>query len=99
MQGLSKCVINEGSFGKSRSSGLLLSGMPSADWNNKRQSGIIRPPDAEGVHHFNHVRVINAAAVNHGLFIISPKCSCNVARQRWCVSVCGADEMVSAFIG
>lgn len=86
-------VINEASFEASRHPGLLLSGVPSADVNNKSQSGIIRPPDARGVHHFNHVCVMNAAAVNHCLFIMSAKRSCNVvlmlvvARQRWCVSV------------
>lgn len=39
-------VNNEASFGTSRRPGLLLSGVPSADVNNKRRRGIIRPPDA-----------------------------------------------------
>lgn len=84
-------VNNEASFGASRHPGLLLSGVPSANVNNKRQSGIIRPPDAWGVFLFNHVCVMNAAAVNHCLFIMSPKCSCNVVLmlllpcQTWCV--------------
>lgn len=68
---------NEASFGASIHPGLLLSDVPSAYVNNKRQSGIIRPPDAWGVFLFNHVCVMNAAAVNHCLFIMSPKCSCN----------------------
>lgn len=98
-------VINEGSFGASGHPGLLLSGVPSANVNNKRQSGIIRPPDAWGVCHFNHVCVMNAAAVNHCLFIMSPKCSCNVVLMlllpevvRVCVCVIAEIEMVSAFI-
>lgn len=87
-------VINEASLGASRHPGLLLSGAPSANVNNKRQSGIISSPDARGLCHFNHVCVMNAAAVNHCLFIMSPKCSCNVVLmfllhcQRWCGSVC-----------
>ena len=87
-------VINEASLDASRHPGLLLSRMPSADVSNKRQSGIIRPPDARGGQHFNHVCVMNAAAVNHCLFIMSLKCTCNVVlmflllRQRCCVSLC-----------
>lgn len=65
-------VVNEASFGASRHPGPLLSGVPSADVNNKRQSGIIRPLDAQGVRRFNHVCVMNAAAVSHCLFIMSP---------------------------
>lgn len=71
-------LVNETSFGASRHQGLQLSGVPSANMNNKRQSGIIRPPDAQGVRHFNHVCVMNAAAVNICLFTMSPKYSCNV---------------------
>lgn len=47
-EGRERAVINEASLGASRHPRLLLSGVPSADVNNKRQSGIIRPPDAAG---------------------------------------------------
>lgn len=42
-------VINGASFG------LLHSSAPSDNVNNKRESGIIRPPDARGVRRVNHV--------------------------------------------
>lgn len=98
---------NEASFGASIHPGLLLSDVPSANVNNKRQSGIIRPPDAWGVFLFNHVCVMNAAALNHCLFIMSPKCSCNggfnVATALpevlcVCMYVIEEIEMVSALI-
>lgn len=87
-------VNDEPWFGASRHLWLLLSGVPLANVNNKRQSGIIRPLDAWGVGLFNHICVMSEAAVNHCSFIMSPKCSCNVvltlllACQRRCVSVC-----------
>lgn len=87
-------VNDETSFGAGRHLWLLLSGVPLANVNNKRQSGIIRPPDAWGVCLSNHICVMTEAAVNHCLFIMSPKCTCNVVLtlllpcQRRCVSVC-----------
>lgn len=51
---------------------------PQPTWITKGWVESLGPPYAQGVRHFNHVCVMNAAAVNICLFTMSPKYSCNV---------------------